>query len=204
MVLVGFPVSCIRAAIMSGVTLFALLAKRRSSSISALGITVMAMVAFDPSVVYQLSFQLSVAATLGIVVFMPLLNEWFQDLFPFVPQFARESISMTLAALVFSLPISAAQFSLVPLLSPLANIVATPLSFASAHDGIRCDARRAIRTWSSWIALSGYEWAHCILPGIRIDPVRIDSHLDYDELCLSARAWPRSALVGVVAKALPA
>lgn len=125
-VLVGFPVSCIRAAIMSGVTLFALLAKRRSSSISALGITVMAMVAFDPSVVYQLSFQLSVAATLGIVVFMPLLNEWFQDLFPFVPQFARESISMTLAALVFSLPISAAQFSLVPLLSPLANIVATP------------------------------------------------------------------------------
>ena len=77
------------------------------------------------------------------------------------------------------------------------------LSFASAHDGIRCDARRAIRTWSSWIALSGYEWAHCITPGIRIDPVRIDSHLDYDELCLSARAWPRSALVGVVAKALP-
>ena len=125
-VLVGFPVSCIRAAIMSGVTLFALLAKRRSSSISALGITVMAMVAFDPSVVYQLSFQLSVAATLGIVVFMPLLNEWFQDLAPYVPQFARESISMTLAALVFSLPISAAQFSLVPLLSPLANIVATP------------------------------------------------------------------------------
>ena len=125
-VLVGFPVSCIRAAIMSGVTLFALLAKRRSSSISALGITVMAMVAFDPSVVYQLSFQLSVAATLGIVVFMPLLNEWFQDLFPHVLQFARESISMTFAALVFSLPISAAQFSLVPLLSPLANIVATP------------------------------------------------------------------------------
>lgn len=125
-VLVGFPVSCIRAAIMSGVTLFALLAKRRSSSISALGITVMAMVAFDPSVVYQLSFQLSVAATLGIVVFMPLLNEWFQDLFPHVPQFARESISMTFAALVFSLPISAARFSLVPLLSPLANIVATP------------------------------------------------------------------------------
>ena len=55
-----------------------------------------------------------------------MLNEWFQDLAPYVPQFARESISMTLAALVFSLPISAAQFSLVPLLSPLANIVATP------------------------------------------------------------------------------
>lgn len=107
-VLVGFPVSCIRAAIMSGVTLFALLAKRRSSSISALGITVMAMVAFDPSVVYQLSFQLSVAATLGIVVFMPLLNEWFLDLFPHVLAIRARIDSMSFAALVFSLPISAA------------------------------------------------------------------------------------------------
>lgn len=203
-VLVGFPVSCIRAAIMSGVTLFALLAKRRSSSISALGITVMAMVAFDPSVVYQLSFQLSVAATLGIVVFMPLLNEWFQDLFPFVPAIrARIDLHDPRCTGVLASDQCCTVFARASAFA-FGQHRCNALSFASAHDGIRCDARRAIRTWSSWIALSGYEWAHCILPGIRIDPVRIDSHLDYDELCLSARAWPRSALVGVVAKALPA
>lgn len=126
LILVGFPISCIRAALMSGITLFALLAKRRSSSLTALGITVLLMVAFDPSVVYQLSFQLSVCATLGIVVFMPLVNEWFAALIPKMPEFIRESISMTLAALIFSLPLSAARFSMLPLISPLANIVATP------------------------------------------------------------------------------
>lgn len=130
LVLVGFPISCIRAAIMSALTLFALLAKRRSSSLTALGVTVLVLVALDPSVVYQLSFQLSVAATLGIVLFMPLLNEWFATLVPKMPEFIRESVSMTLAALIFSLPISVAQFATVPLISPLANIVATPyLSF---------------------------------------------------------------------------
>ena len=195
-VLVGFPVSCIRAAIMSGVTLFALLAKRRSSSISALGITVMAMVAFDPSVVYQLSFQLSVAATLGIVVFMPLLNEWFQDLFPFVPQFARESISMTLAALVFSLPISAAQFSLVPLLSPLANIVATPYLSLLLMMGFAVMLVAPFVPGLLGLLSVVTSGLIAFFQAFAIDPVRIDSHLDYDELCLSARTWPRSALAG--------
>lgn len=126
LVLVGFPVSCIRAATMSAITLFALMVKRRSSSLTALGIATIAMMVLDPFVIHQLSFQLSVAATFGIVLFMPLFVEWFATLTPKMPEFVRESISMTLAALIFSLPISAAQFSLVPLLSPLANLVATP------------------------------------------------------------------------------
>ena len=126
LILVGFPVSCIRAASMSAITLFALLVKRRSSSLTALGITTIVMMVLDPVVVYQLSFQLSVAATFGIVLFMPLFVEWFATLTPKMPEFVRESIRMTLAALIFSLPISAAQFSLVPLLSPLANLIATP------------------------------------------------------------------------------
>lgn len=124
--LVGFPLSCIRAAIMSIITLFALLAKRRASAMSALGLTTMIMTVFDPSVVHQLSFQLSVASTFGIVLFMPLLDGWFVKLFPKLPEFIRETLSMTLSALVFSLPLSASQFSTIPLVSPLANVVATP------------------------------------------------------------------------------
>lgn len=124
--LVGFPLSCIRAAIMSAVTLFALLAKRRSSALNALGLTTLLMVLLDPSVVHQLSFQLSVASTLGIVLFMPLINGWIEKLVPKLPEFIRETLSMTLSALIFSMPISAAQFSTVPLISPLANLIATP------------------------------------------------------------------------------
>lgn len=124
--LVGFPLSCIRAAIMSAITLFALLAKRRSSALSALGLATLAMTLFDPSVVHQLSFQLSVASTLGIVLFMPLINGWLEKLFNKMPEFIRETLAMTLSALIFSLPISAAQFSTVPLLSPVANVLATP------------------------------------------------------------------------------
>lgn len=203
-VLVGFPVSCIRAAIMSGVTLFALLAKRRSSSISALGITVMAMVAFDPSVVYQLSFQLSVAATLGIVVFMPLLNEWFLDLFPHVLAIrARIDLHDLRCAGVLASDQCRTVFARASAFA-FSQHRCNALSVAFAHDGIRCDVRRAIHAWSSWVALGSYERAHCVLLSIRSDSVRIDSYLDYDELCLSPRAWSRSALVGVVAKARPA
>ena len=126
LILVGFPISCIRAALMSAIALVALMAKRRTSSLTALGIVCIAMMVFDPCVVYQLSFQLSVTATLGIVLFMPLFVEWCASLMPKMPEFVRESISMTLAALIFSLPITAAQFSLIPIFSPLANLVATP------------------------------------------------------------------------------
>lgn len=126
LVLAGMPVSAVRAAVMSLVTISSALFERRSSSLSSLGACVVAMVAFDPSVSVSLSFQLSALATLGIVVFSGLAQAWALSLAPGLPGAVRESVGLTASSSILAQPLSSAVFGQVPLCSPISNIVAGP------------------------------------------------------------------------------
>ena len=127
-VLVGLPVSCLRAATMSFIALAAGMALRRASALSALGLTIVAFVSLDPGVAVSASFQLSCLATLGIVAFMPLFSRWVsQGRMLKMPEWVRDPLAMTLAATLVTLPISTALFSQLSLVSPLSNVVATPM-----------------------------------------------------------------------------
>lgn len=73
-VLVGADPSVVRAAIMGGLTLLALLAGRQTLAWNSLALAAIAMTLIDPFMLWDLGFQLSFAATLGIILFQPPLK----------------------------------------------------------------------------------------------------------------------------------
>lgn len=73
--LADFQPSIIRAAIMSVVAIGAGLAGRQNTSILALFFAAFVMVFWDPAVIVSISFILSFAATLGIILLHPILKQ---------------------------------------------------------------------------------------------------------------------------------
>ncbi|MBI1885615.1 MAG: DNA internalization-related competence protein ComEC/Rec2 [Chloroflexi bacterium] len=132
--LVGGEPSVIRAAIMAGLYIMASTTGRQNSAFQALALAGAAMTALDPRVVNDVSFQLSFAATLGLMVFAPVLRtygETWADGRPALADFpltrpAIELAAVTAAAIAFTLPITAINFERVSLIAPLANLLAVP------------------------------------------------------------------------------
>ncbi len=124
--MVGLPISCLRAAVMAALSLLSSLSARRASSISALGLVIALFVAIDPVCATSVSFQLSVLATLGIVLFAPWCKWWFACV-PYAPRTVTDSLAVTFSATIATLPLTISLFSQLPLVSPLANLLAGPI-----------------------------------------------------------------------------
>jgi competence protein ComEC len=122
-VLVGLAPSVMRAALMASVASCGLASGRRAATANALCVAVTAMLFADPAAIADLGFVLSAAATSGLVLWQAPLAARFAPL----PGPLREGLATTLAASAPTLPIVAAAFGRVSLVSPLANLVAVPL-----------------------------------------------------------------------------
>ncbi len=109
-----------------------------------------------PAAIADLGFLLSAAATGGLVLWQAPLAERFAQL----PGAVREGLATTLAASAPTLPIVAAAFGRVSIVSPIANLVAVPLfpplmltaALASAIGALSLDLARPV-------ALVAYGWA---------------------------------------------
>lgn len=75
-VLVGANASVVRAGIMGILSLLASQIGRRQSGINSLVFVAALMALFEPDILWDVSFQLSFAATLGLVLYALPLNEW--------------------------------------------------------------------------------------------------------------------------------
>jgi len=132
--LVGASPSVLRAAIMGILALFARQIGRRTG-INTLAITAAAMVAWNPNILWDAGFQLSFAATLGLVLYAEPLQTWFTNLLARRLPLDRarrlagpagEYLLFTLAAQVMTLPVIAYHFQRISLLSVLANPIILP------------------------------------------------------------------------------
>ncbi|MBN1585347.1 ComEC/Rec2 family competence protein [Candidatus Uhrbacteria bacterium] len=124
-VLVGGQASVIRAALMGGIGLLAILWSRQSGGGNALWLTAAVMLAVSPlALKHDLGFQLSFAAVWGLGAFGPGLSERFV----FVPEAfgLRQSAAETLAATLATVPIILFSFGRLPLVGPLVNLVILP------------------------------------------------------------------------------
>ena len=147
-VLVGLAPSVMRAALMASVASCGLASGRRAATANALCVAVTAMLFADPRAIEDLGFLLSAAATAGLVLWQAPLAARFTPL----PAVLREGLATTLAASAPTLPIVAAAFGRVSLISPLANLVAVPLfpplmlagAAASAAGALSLDLARPI------------------------------------------------------------
>lgn len=126
LVMVGFPISCLRAACMSIVGLLAMFTIRRSHALSALGATTIVLLALDPSSAFSISFALSVLSTMGIVIYMPLFSMWVQTGASVIRSVIVDPMAMTFAALLATFPLSIYCFAQFSLIAPISNVVAVP------------------------------------------------------------------------------
>jgi competence protein ComEC len=130
--LAGAPPSAIRAGVVATFVLAARLLGRQISALHFMTTMLAAVLAYNPLLVYNAGFQLSVAAVFGILLLRkPLksLVEWTL-LRPFKkpPETLSNLISVSLAAQTATAPIVAASFDEVSAIGVLTNLVAVPLS----------------------------------------------------------------------------
>ena len=123
-ILVGAPASAMRAGLMGFLVLWALKLGRLNKITNSIVLAGAIMLLINPKLLrYDIGFQLSFLAILGLVYFYPLINERLIKIK--IPKLkgGREIFSMTIAAQVFTLPITAYNFSTVSLIAPLPNIL---------------------------------------------------------------------------------
>ena len=122
---VGASPAVVRASIMGIVAVLALSLGRQSLVLNALLISAFIMVLLNPNVLlYDVGFQLSFLATLGLII----TGERIKKIFSFLPDCMgiREGIAMTLSAQIFALPIILLNFERLSIISPLANLLIVP------------------------------------------------------------------------------
>lgn len=113
--------SVLRAIVMSGLVMTAVLAGRPAAGVRVLGLAVIVILIADPFLAHSVTFQLSCAATFGIAVLSNRLARWLRG-----PRWWREAFATTLAAQIGVTPVLVAVFGTIPLASIPANIAAAP------------------------------------------------------------------------------
>jgi competence protein ComEC len=133
--LAGASASVIRSAIMGGVAIFAIRLGRRQSGLNSLAFVAAVMALFDPMILWDVGFQLSFMATLGLVLYAEPLAGWFTGLasrrMPLasarkLAQPVGAYLLFTLAAQLTTLPLMVYYFQQLSPVSLLANPLALP------------------------------------------------------------------------------
>ena len=134
-ILVGADAAVVRAAIMGGLALFARFLGRLTLALASLSAAAIVMTLVNPLVLWDVGFQLSFAATLGLVLYAEPIKDWFVGVasrWMEVNQARRvsapvgEFILFTIAAQITTLPLTAYHFQRLSLVSFLANPIVLP------------------------------------------------------------------------------
>lgn len=146
-ILVGGTAAVVRAAIMCAFTMGGMCIGRSRNGTNSLVLTAALMGLFDPLILFDIGFQLSVMATLGILLFTTPFQhglEWILVRIPFLhPEhrlsirgFITDGLLISVSAQIFTTWISAAAFGEISLISLPANFLIAP--------------------FQSWIMLGGF------------------------------------------------
>ena len=121
--LAGLTPPVIRAVIMGLIALIALASEREKNGGRALAVAVLTMTAWKPSLIFDISFQLTVSGTAGLVFFYSTLAT---SLAVF-PRWLASGLAVTVAAQVGMVPFLAYYFSSLPVASLFSNLIVVPI-----------------------------------------------------------------------------
>lgn len=121
--LTGFQPSIIRAALMGGGMLLGLATERKVNPLGGLMMAVVLMLLFNPQWIWDVGFQLSVVATLGLILTVPRLMRWLD----WMPVTIATVLAVPVAAYLWTIPLQLLYFQVLPTYSVLLNGIATPL-----------------------------------------------------------------------------
>jgi competence protein ComEC len=144
----GASPSVLRAALMAGVAMAAVESGRGSRAMVGLGWAATIMIVVEPATVGDAGFQLSAAATAGLVAWANPLTEWLSRRAARVPAALRESLGISLAAQAATLPIALLDFGRLAVIAPAANLVVVPIVAPVMAAG-------AVAFGAGWLAVLG-------------------------------------------------
>ena len=167
----AFTPSVIRASLMTAFGLLAPTVKRRADSLNSLGLAVTVLLVLNPYNVQSVSFQLSAAATLGVLLSTPFTDKIFEQFKDFPVKQVKSFVIYLLSSVVislfsglFTLPVSAYHFGVTTLLSPIANILCVKPAFYGMITGTLATAISFIPTAiSKALALTLFDVTEFIL-----------------------------------------
>ncbi len=121
----GLVPPVIRAAVMGILSVGGVFLEREKATLNLLGAAVLGMLLWDPFYLYDVSFQLSVGASAGILIFYRPFLFYLQKIY-YLKNWIREGIALSMAAQVLTLPIVLYDFHAFPLFFIPANLFVTP------------------------------------------------------------------------------
>ncbi|MGB2210261.1 MAG: ComEC/Rec2 family competence protein, partial [Candidatus Puniceispirillaceae bacterium] len=124
--LTGFPVSAIRAFLMSSLVILAIISDRLALTYRNLALVGIAILISYPSAIYTASFQLSFSATFALVTAVQITGGQVGNI-PVLRGFLFLSFSSALITL-FSLPFAIWHFASISLWGVISNMLAIPLT----------------------------------------------------------------------------
>ncbi|AFY32714.1 ComEC/Rec2 family competence protein [Calothrix sp. PCC 7507] len=130
--LTGFQAAVLRAVIMGFAALVGLVLKRKVKQLGSLLLAATLLLLFNPLWIWDLGFQLSFLATLGLIVTVPPIIQRLG----WLPPAIASLIAVPLAATIWTLPLQLSVFGVVPSYSLILNIITTPFISVISIGGI--------------------------------------------------------------------
>lgn len=164
---VGPSPSIVRAAIMGSISVLAVVFGRQYWPLFTWILAVGSMLLINPLWLVDISFQLSVLATLGIILFGGRSQDRRDvSLWGVIRLSLREDLRLTLAAQVFTIPLIYLYFQRISLLSPIANLMIgwvigplTGLGWMTVLIGWVYLPLGQVIGWFDWVVLEYIVWA---------------------------------------------
>ena len=125
--LAGAQPSVVRAVLMGAAALLIRESGHRCRPLGVLLVTLVLMLLVHPTWGRSIGFQLSAAATAGLVISAGPLEQWIIQNGPRRLQRLAPALSIPLAALFWTLPLQVLHFGAAPLYALLSNLLAAPL-----------------------------------------------------------------------------
>lgn len=129
----GFTMSVMRAAVMYLLLAIAPLFSRSHDPLNSLGAAVLILTVISPYTIFSIGFQLSAAATLGILLLFEFISQKLCAVFRVENRFLKkfvDLISVTLSATVMTAPIAVYHFEFLSTVTVITNLL---ISFAITY-----------------------------------------------------------------------
>lgn len=132
----GCQPSSLRALAMAGVAATAAIGARRADPLASLSAAALALLCFDPVNAFSTGLRLSVAAVAGLVTIAPLAEEWLAAAMPLCARKLAGPLGVCVTAQLVTMPLAIPLFGMVSLVSPIANLVAVPVTGVALTGGL--------------------------------------------------------------------
>lgn len=162
--LAGMQPAVARAALMGSVVLLGILVDRKTKPLNSLLLVAVILLMMNPTWIWDLGFQFSFLATLGLLVTVPTLTKCLD----FLPTILVPAIAVPIAAFIWTLPVQLYNFGIVSPYSIPANIASTLfISFISIGGVISAILNLTLPVVGDFAAPVLYFPTHWLIAGVQ-------------------------------------